>query len=282
MKKSSFVIVLFFLSTLLSNLSAQVELKETESPVDVAIELKNAHIWRGLDVTHNLLIDANVRLADKTNTFALGLWGATTFTSDFREFDYYVGFYKGNFSLEVWDIFNFSEKNEFDPVTNTGYNTQKAFDYSAHGTGHFVDVRLAYTISKSFPLRLGWNTIVFGRDRARFSIPDSANPTSYNQAYSSSRYSTYVEAEYPILKGNIVDVKAGIAGAFALKEAKIDGQKIKGHFYGESAGIVNANLTVTKNLKLGEHYNLPVSVTAVWNPEANKTYMQIALQVLQF
>lgn len=282
MKKNSILIALLFLLGVSSNVSAQVELKEKEIPVDIALELKNAHIWRGLDVSHNLLIDANVKLTDKSKTVGVGIWAATTFTSDFREFDYYAGFYKGGFSFEVWDIFNFSDKNQFDPVTNTGYNTQKAFDYSAHGTGHFVDVRLAHRFSDKFPLCLKWNTVVFGRDRARISIPSLSEPGVYNQKYSSSRYSTYVEAEYPILKGNIVDVKVGVGGAFALKEAKIDGQKIKGHFYGESAGIVNASLTVTKRLQLGEHYNLPITATAVWNPEASKTYMEIAMQVLQF
>lgn len=278
MKKNSLIITLLLITSLSWNAKAQVELKEKEIPVDVAIELKNAHIWRGLDVTHNFLIDGDARLTDKSKTFALGIWGATSFTKDFREFDYYVGFYKKGFSVEVWDVFNFSEQNAYNPITNPGgYNVDKAFDYSAHGTGHFVDVRLAYQFPKSFPLKLGWSTIVYGRDRARFT-----DITTNREYFSKSRYSTFVEASYPILKGNIVDVNVGIAGAFALKSAKINGEKVKGHFYGESGGIVDINLTVTKDLQLGKNYNLPISLMAVWNPEANKTYLQMAFQVLKF
>lgn len=281
MKRINIAFILLFLSATLSTAFAQVEMKEKEIPVDLSLELKNAHIWRGLDVTHNLLIDADIRLMDKSKTFGVGIWAATTFTSDFREFDYYVGYYKGGFSFEIWDIFNFSEKNEFDPFTNTGYNTKKAFDYGARSTGHFIDARLNYRLPGSFPLKLSWNTVIFGRDRARLSIYDPVTG-DFHQKYSSSRYSTYAEISYPILKGNVVDVNIGVGGAFALKEGKIDGQKVKGHFYGESAGIVNATLAVSKTLKFGESYNLPITATAVWNPEANKTYMEIAMKVVQF
>lgn len=278
MKRVQFLVFLL-IASVFSTLSAQVELQEKQIPVDVAIELKNAHIWRGLDVTHNLLIDANARLMDKSKTFAFGIWGATTFTSDFREFDYYVGFYKNGFSAEIWDVFNFSTKNQYDAISNpSGYNTEKAFDYSAHGTGHFIDLRLGYTFQK-FPLHVAWNTVLFGRDRAW--RPGKTNDWN-DREVSNSRYSTYVEADYPILKGSIVDVKLGVAAVFTLRDAKINGEKIKGTFYGESQGFANANITFTKRLKLGEHYTLPVSVMGVWNAEANKTYLEIAVSAIQF
>lgn len=265
--KNKFLFIFIALATFTANAVAQEKLKETKIPVDMSIEVKNAHIWRGLDVTHNSLIDADLRIIDKSKTFAFGVWGATTFTNDFREFDYYVGFYKGRFSLEVWDVYNFSEKN------SEAYNTDKAFDYGAHTTGHFVDVRLAYTISESFPLRLGWNTIVFGRDRVKPSPLTSA---------SSARYSTYVEAEYPVMKGQFVDVSLGIAGAFALVDAKVNGKKVKGHFYGDSNGIVSTTLKVSKAIKFSDSYTLPVTAIATWNPEASKTYLELSAKVLQF
>lgn len=281
MKKNKILFALLLLSMVAIKTSAQTT-DNKPYPVDLAVEVKNAHIWRGQDVTHNALIDADLRLMDKSKTFAFGIWGATTFTKDFREFDYYAGFYKGGFSLEVWDVFNFSDKNAFDPVTNTGYNVDNAFDYDARTTGHFVDVRLAYKISEKFPLTLKWNTVVYGRDRARISYQDPTDPSVYRQKYSKSRYSTYIEVDYPVLKSDLVDVKVGVGGAFALKEAKIDGEKIKGNFYGESAGVVNASLALTKRFKITDKYTLPVTATAVWNPEARKTYLELAVQVAQF
>lgn len=275
--KASRILLLPVIAMLFSSAHAQVELKEKTIPVDISLELKSAHIWRGLDVAQNFLIDANIRLMDKSNTFAVGIWGASTFSKDFREFDYYVGFYKGGFSLEIWDIFNFSEKNQYNAITNPGgYNTEKAFDYSAHGTGHFIDLQLAYQFPERFPLRLGWNTVIFGRDRKW--VTDGSGVVHY----SNSQYSTYVSADYPVLSGNIVDVSLGIAGSFALRDAKIDGERIKGHFYGTSDGIVNVNLKVSKTLKFGKVYQLPITGTVVWNPEASKTYLELAFNVLQF
>jgi hypothetical protein len=280
MKNMKRLLMLMVGMSFLFNVYGQTTANEKKGPVSLAVELKNAHIWRGIDVTHNFLIDANLKLTDKTNTFAVGLWGATTFAKDFREFDYYVGFYKGGFTLEVWDILNFSEKNRYSATNPEGYNTEKAFDYSAHGTGHFVDLRLGYTFPEKFPLHLGWSTVMYGRDRAW--IP-GADPDDYkDREYSNSRYSTYVEAAYPVLKSPVVDLRMGIAGVFKFRDAKIDGQVIKGNFYGKSNGIVNCNLTASRNFRFSESYSLPVTLTWMWNPQAGKTYMEVALQVIQF
>ena len=283
MNKHRITIALLFLIMIATKMSAQFIVEGKPSPVNLALELKNSHIWRGQNVSTSALIDADLRLTDNSKMFAFGIWGATTFEKDFKEFDYYAGFYKGGFSFEVWDIYNFSDKNAFDPATNTGYNVDEAFDYKARSTGHFVDARLAYTLPMDrFPITLRWNTVVFGRDRARISYLDPTNPTQYLQKYSKSRYSTYVEVEFPVLKSDAVDVKVAVGGAFALKGSKIDGEKIKGNFYGESAGVVNANLILSKRVKITDKYTLPIKATAVWNPEASKTYLEVACQVLQF
>lgn len=286
MKIHKFTIALLLAASFVSSSYGQNELTEKSIPVDLALELKTSHIWRGIEVTDNLLMDANVRLMDKSKTFALGIWGASTFTQDFKEFDYYVGFYKSGFSLEVWDVLNFSQKNQYGIDNLGGYNTEDAFNYKARETGHFVDVRLNYNFGESFPLKLGWNTVVFGRDRAQitdFGLGNSVeNYTTLNKIVSKNRYSTYVEADYQVLKGDIVDVNIGVAAAFALKQAKIGGEKIKGNFYGDKDGFANASLTVSKNLKFSNNYNLPISVTAVWNTFAKKTYLQVAMQVVKF
>jgi hypothetical protein len=280
MKHGKFLLPLALSACLLTNLHAQTQAESKKGPASLAIELKNAHIWRGIDVTHNFLIDGDVRVSDKTNTFAVGLWGATTLTKDFREFNYYTGFYKGGFSLEIWDIFNFSEKNQYGVTNPGGYNTEKAFDYSAHKTGHFVDLRLGYTFPEKFPLYLGWSSIVFGRDRAW--LPGN-NPDDYkDRRYSNSRYSTYVEASYPILKSNIADLTAGIGGAFKFCKAKIDGQVIEGNFYGKSDGIITCTLAASRNFRFSDDYSLPVTLSWVWNFQTSKTYMQVAMQVIQF
>lgn len=268
---------LLFASTLVvSSLSAQEEKEEKYSPVNMSLQVKNSHIWRGLEVSDNALIDGDLRLVDKSNTFGVGIWGATTFDTDFKEFDYYVSFKKAGFSLEVWDIFNYSKKNTKDANNLDGYNTDDAFDYSAHTTGRFIDVRLGYQLPvEKFPLNISWNTVVFGRDR---SVVKKDN-TGYEKT--GNNYSTYVELGYPILRNQVVDLDVAVGGAFAFRPGYNKSGKKRKNFYGETAGIVNVSLEASRTVKLGS-YELPISLTGIWNPQHQKTYMQIALDVLQF
>lgn len=95
-----------------------------------------------------------------------------------------------------------------------------------------------------------------------------------------NRYSTYVEMSYPVSLKNDINLNLGIAGAFALDKSKdIMGNTSKAHFYGDTPGIVNINLTVSKNLNMWG-YILPVSVMTLWNPEKNYANMQVAFNLI--
>ncbi len=87
-------------------------------------------------------------------------------------------------------------------------------------------------------------------------------------------YSTYVAMDYPVLKGGVVDVKLGVAGAFALNPEK----GTDANFYAKDAGIVNINVTASKKLQFGT-YTLPVSVMGMFNPANNEANLQIALDI---
>ncbi|MDU1903913.1 MAG: hypothetical protein E6772_03940 [Dysgonomonas sp.] len=226
--------------------------EEKYNPVDFSLQLKNMHLWRGLQVTNTALGAVDLNLKDKSKSFTIGLWGGAGFTGDYKEFDYYVSYEKNGFKFAVWDIYNFS--------TGATYNNHQAFNYSARETGHFIDVSVAYRFQGSFPLNVSWATVVFGRDRG------AANEKNL--------YSTYVSMDYPILRGNVVDLDLGVAGAFALDPEK----GTDAHFYAKDAGIVNINLTASKNIQLGS-YTLPVSVMGMWNPANNEANLQIALNI---
>jgi len=240
--------------------SSSLIAQDTYKPIDFSLQLKSNHLWRGLEVSDDVTLAADIRVKDKSNTVAFGLWGGSAITGDFKEFDYYFTFSKAGFTFALWDIYNFSP--------GASYNNHQAFNYKAHETGHFIDASVAYRFQGSFPLNISWATVIFGRDRG---IHNEKN-----------LYSTYVSMDYPVLRGKIVDLDLGIAGAFALSPEKgADGKKLHSHFYGKSAGIVNVNAVVSKVVKLGS-YNLPVSVMALWNPEGNYTHMQVALNLINF
>lgn len=224
-------------------------------PVDFSLQLKNMHLWRGLQITNSAVTAVDLSLTDKTGSFKGGLWGGAGTNGEYKEFDYYFTFYKKGFTFSVWDIYNFSN--------GAKYNNSQAFNYNAKETGHFIDASIGYTLPASFPLNISWATVIFGRDRG------SANEKNL--------YSSYVSLDYPVLRGGLVDVNLGIAGAFALSPEKGSDN----HFYGKSPGIVNVNVVAAKTVHFGD-YKVPVSVMGMWNPENNDANIQVALGLITF
>lgn len=237
---------------LLPSLSLLAQDEEKYTPVDFSLQLKNMHLWRGLQVTNTALGAVDLHLKDKSNSFTVGLWGGAGFTGDYKEFDYYMSYSKSGFTVALWDIYNFSK--------DATYNNRQVFNYSARDTGHFIDLSVAYRFQGSFPLNISWATVIFGRDRG------ASNEKNL--------YSTYVSMDYPVLRGGIVDVDLGVAGAFALNPE----EGTDAHFYAKDAGIVNINVTASKKLKFG-NYTLPVSVMGMFNPANNEANLQIALDI---
>jgi len=225
---------------------------EKYNPVDFTFQLKNMHLWRGLQVTNTALGAIDLNLKDKSKSFTFGLWGGAGFTGDYREFDYYVSYEKSGFKVAVWDIYNFSK--------DATYNNHQIFNYNARETGHFIDLSVGYRFQGNFPLNINWVTIIFGRDRGALN--------------EKNLYSTYVSMDYPVLRGHVVDLDLGIGGAFALNPEK----GTDAHFYAKDAGIVSVSITASKKLQLGS-YTLPVSVMGMWNPASNEANLQIALDI---
>lgn len=225
---------------------------EKYNPVDFSLQLKNMHLWRGLQVTNTALAAVDLNLKDKSKSFTIGLWGGAGFTGDYKEFDYYMSYEKNGFKIALWDIYNFSK--------GATYNNEEVFNYKARETGHFIDLSVSYRFQGGFPLNVSWATVIFGRDRGALN--------------EKNLYSTYVSMDYPVLRGNLVDVDLGIAGAFALSPEK----GTDAHFYADDAGIVSVNVTASKKIQIGS-YTLPVSVMGMWNPANNEANLQIALNI---
>lgn len=243
-------------------LSAQENNETKDVPIDLAVQLKNMHLWRGLQVTNSAVAATDISISTNNKMFTFGFWGGAGIDGKYKEFDYYASFQHKGFKLAVWDIYNFSKDAEYGDGKG-GFKDLKLFNYRGRETAHFIDVSLAYTISQKFPLTLGWATVVHGRDRG---ITNEKN-----------LYSTYVSASYPVLRDKFIDLELGIAGAFALDKEKGS----SANFYAKSAGIVNVNFVASKKLELGK-YTLPVSVMGMWNPANNDGNIQVALDIIRF
>ena len=221
--------------------------------IHLTVDLQNNHLWRGMEVA-----DGCVVLTDLNYTFAkghatVGLWGGGNTRGTYKEFNHYIALRAAGFELSAWDTYNFSP--------GATYNNRQYFNYSARETGRFLNCTLNYRFQQPrFPLLLSWSTIMFGRDR-------SADNNH-------QKYSTFVYAEYPVYKNSGWQVDLGLGGAFALNRA---GEK--SNFYGDTSGIVHAQLRVGHDLHIGS-YTIPVHAMGLWNPQSQKAYFQIGAQII--
>lgn len=243
--------ILFFLSVYSVTVNAQLNWKTN---------LQSMHLWRGMEVTDGLVLTTDLSLTDRHKHFRAGIWGGTNINGSYKEFNYYLSYTYRRLGVAVWDTYNFSP--------GADYNNSEFFNYKARETGRFIDATVSYTLSEKYPLFVSWSTILYGRDR------DVLN--------SQNRYSTFVYAEYPVWKNESWEVKPGIGAAFALAPGKsLDGQRSTVHFYGEEAGIVHIALSTTYQLMLFQH-PFPITMMALWNPQSDKGYLQIGIQLFSF
>lgn len=231
-----------------------------QAQVNMKANLQNMHLWRGMEVTDGFVLTTDLSIADRHKHFRAGLWGGMNTNGSYKEFDYYLSYTLGRFSVSLWDTYNFSP--------DADYNNKEIFNYKAKETGRFIDATVSYTVSEKLPLSLNWSTILFGRDR------DGLN--------AQNRYSTFAYAEYPVWQNEDWEIKPGIGAAFALSPGKdADGNATHEHFYGESAGIVHISLTSTYQLAIGK-LKFPVTLLALWNPQSSEGYLQIGVRLFSF
>jgi hypothetical protein len=92
--------------------------------------------------------------------------------------------------------------------------------------------------------------------------------------YKKNKYSTYVQASYPLINDNKVNLSAFVGAGFALNDKRF--------LYGNgenSFDIVNVGVKATKTLKITDHYSLPVAMMAMWNPSNKFARIQLAATV---
>lgn len=217
-----------------------------------ALQFRNSHLWRGLEVSAGLIYTGDVHL-DFENFYG-GFWAGGNADGSYKEFNNYIGYKNKHLVLELWDIYNFSP--------DALYNNKEFFNYSAAETGRFWDLRSYYTISDQFPLILSWNTVVFGRDR--------------NSKNTGNKYSSFVFGEYPVYKKENLEVRGRIGYGFALKN-----RGEKNNFFAKETGFNEISLIISKSFTI-EGYKIPIGIWGMWNPVNNNAFLQFSVQAYSF
>lgn len=226
-------------------------------------DIQNTHLWRGIEVANGFIVGPDISISDNDDHFRFGMWGGMKLGTNegstrYKEFDYYMQYQIGGFKATLWDFNNFS---------NTGTKSDHIFNYSAPNTNHFLDLAVYYTMPETFPLTLGWSTIIWGNDRF-----------ADKQGKEKNVYSTYVSADMPIWHYDKFTVNAGLGAAFALDPADGTDSASK---YSTGFAVVQTTLGVTYDLTIG-NYHMPITLTGWFNPEKNDGHLQLNVRAINF
>jgi hypothetical protein len=236
----------FALIAVISMISMQSFAQDDEkgSPFSLSLDLMSRYVWRGTDYGAGPSIQPGVEYSK--GGFAVGAWGAYTFNkSASQEFDLYACY-------TIKDMFTILVTDYFFPNEVTGYNY---FDYKESTTGHVFEGTLCFNGTDKVPLSVFVATNFYGADAKHINSDGSTGKIMY---------STYAEVGYSF---KYVDVFMGVnctAADTAIGETG---------YYGNSVGVVNLGATFSKSIKLGSKFSLPLTISVITNPQAEKVYL---------
>ena len=251
MRKKYLIVINMLIFSLIgiNTIKAQKDTSNTKSPISIGADLMSRYIWRGSDYGSSPSIQPGIEYSK--GGFAIGAWGAYAINfQGYQESDLYLGytFYKDMFTVTLTDYYFQSD------TTNAKY-----FNYKNATTGHVLEATLAFNGTDKLPLSLMVATNIYGADAKKI----NSDGTQGN-----NQFSTYAEIAYSFKYFDI------FAGANLLP---VDLGKGETGYYGNYQGFVNIGITVAKDIKITKQYSLPLTVSVITNPQAEKIYFVAGL-----
>ena len=197
------------------------------SPFKISADLVSSYVWRGSLATTSPTPNLQPTISYTKRNFEIGVWGSTDFTGTYKEIDSYITLSMNKLKFAVNDY-------------NWNFNKADYFDYTNNKTAHIIEASACYSGSKSFPVNISWNTMIYGFDKKQ-------NGETAEQAYS-----TYVELGYT--KGS-TSFYLGFSPWKSYYSA-----------YRKGFEVVNMGATITKELKISDQFSLPIKSSFIINP----------------
>ena len=205
-------------------------------------ELASTYIWRGMTLYDGATFQPFVEF--DAGPFALGLWNCTDFHGDYKEMDIYASVSAGPVTFTLTDYY-----------IPTGPDAPSFGNYKNDETAHSLEFSVDWV--SDFGLDASMNVVLYGDDKKswlEFTDPDKASKNAYG---------TYFELGYTAdIKG--VDVRPFVGTVFNQST-----------WYGDGTGthkgvnVVNLGVKATKEIKITEHFSLPVYACFGYNPQAD-------------
>ncbi|MBP0903192.1 hypothetical protein ACFSKN_14565 [Mariniflexile gromovii] len=253
----------------LSAAFAQQNIEEDDyKAFSAGAHIKNMHLWHGFVVHPGAMIATNLEFNSRNKKFTFGVWGGASLTTvDVvnKNTNEPVSAHYQEFS--IYTKYRFSDKFFIEAVTHNNYTGVEErgdmlhyWSYDKTQGYNFVDVNFGYNITPNTLLYLA--TIVGGGSGDYEVQEDGSLKDSWTH---------YFEVSSKVWEKGDSNLTLFAGGAWSFATDKT--------FYTQGAGnVINVGATYSKNVKLG-NYNLPIGVTAMWNPEKEKTVLQVDFKI---
>ena len=229
-----------------------VEKKKPSVDFTVQGDLVSSYIWRGM-YQSGAAFQPTLGLG--VGSFSLTTWGSVDFTGQgHKEADITAAYSFGDFTVSVSDLWWAGESGI---KNNNKDGMNHYFNFDNHTTNHIVEAGLAYTLPiEKFPLRLTWNTMLWGADKK---VNDAGE--------TKQAYSTYIEAAYPFAVKS-VDLLAAVGCSPWESQA---------NYLNDRFAVTNISLKATKVLHITERFEIPIFAQAIWNPNREDVHFVLGI-----
>ncbi|RMA64342.1 hypothetical protein [Ulvibacter antarcticus] len=246
-------------------ISAQTEVeKDVYKAFNASAHLKNMHTWHGFVVHPGAMLATSLEYNTRNTKFTFGVWGGASFSTidiENKETGEKESAYYKEFS--IYSVYRFSDKFFIEAVSHNNYTGVEErgdklnyWSYDKTQGYNFVDVNFGYYVTPNTLLYLA--TIVGGGSGDYELQEDGSLKDSWTQ---------YFEVKSKVWEKGGYKLSLFAGGAWSFTTDKT--------FYTEGAGnIINVGAAFGKDVNIG-NYNIPIEVTAMWNPEKEKTILQL-------
>ncbi|QDO95687.1 hypothetical protein FNB79_08550 [Formosa sediminum] len=266
-RRGSFLLLfIIFCSNFL--LAQEANLSSDYNPFSLGVHLKNMHLWHGSVVHPGAVIATDLEYNSRNKKFTFGFWGGASFSTT----DVYnettgqtVGAYYKEFS--IYTKYRLTDRFFVEAVSHNNYTGVEErgdqlhyWSYDKTQGYNFVDVNFGYNIT---PNTLLYLATIIGGGSGDYEVQSNGDlKNSWTQ---------YFEVNSVVWRNESSNLTLFVGGAWSFFTDKT--------FYTQGKGnVVNVGTTFGKVFNIVD-YNVPVAVTAMWNPETEKTVLQLDIEL---
>lgn len=257
---TTLIIALFF--TIQFTKGQETTISSPKVSFDFNADLVSRYVWRGTQFGGaSPHLQPGISMDYKGLEF--GAWGSYSLAGQntAQEFDLYLSYTFLNEMLTA------TLTDYYFPDDTATYNY---FEWNKDITGHILEASLSFNGTDNLPLHFLAAVNFYGADAQK--INDDQNSPDFNTS-TGIQYSNYFELGYNF---DVQDVNCDVFVGASLNSPNdlntATGYLGESGFYGTGPGVVNLGLTASKEIKITEHFSLPLTTSIITNPQAEKIF----------